>query len=144
MALQILGTALGRKEPLFRDVALTLPPEVESGQSGITLRDLLARLVRNEVAAFAQRQRDRGVLRVLTEREVRTAAQQGKVAFGETEVPATGVDPEAAIAVACQAFADGLYLVFLDDVAQQSLDAQVFPKPDSRLTIVRLVLLAGG
>ena len=39
---------------------------------------------------------------------------------------------------------DGLYLVVVDGVEQRSLDSQVFVNPDSRVTFVRLVMLAGG
>ena len=39
---------------------------------------------------------------------------------------------------------DGLYLVIIDEDEQKSLDAQVFLQEDSRLTFIRLTLLAGG
>ena len=41
-------------------------------------------------------------------------------------------------------FIDGLYYVFLDDVQQENLDERVYLKPNSRLTFLRLVALAGG
>jgi hypothetical protein len=140
----VSARSLGKREPLFEDFTVALPPEVERGASGITLRALIGRVVRREVDAFHARQSQRAVLRVLTEREVAEAARRGKVAVGESAVPQVAVDPEVAAATACQAFEDGLYLAFLDGVEQKDLDREVWPKPDSQLLFVRLALLAGG
>jgi hypothetical protein len=142
--LVIEGRSVGRREPLFADFSVALPPAVDRGSNGITLRELLAQLVRHEVAAFDKRQSDRSVLRVLTEREIGAAQRTGKIAMGESEVPRAKVDVDTSTAVAWQAFEDGIYLVLLDGVEQKELDRQVFPKDDSRLTLVRLTLLAGG
>ncbi|MBK7877050.1 MAG: hypothetical protein IPJ77_15105 [Planctomycetes bacterium] len=142
--LVVQGRSLGRKEPLFPDVSVPLPPDVERGSSGITLRALLARVVQNEVAAFDARQAERSVLRALTGKELAAGVARGKVAAGESDVPRVIVEPDAAVATACQAFEDGLFLVFLDGVEQKALDAQVWPKAESRLLLVRLALLAGG
>lgn len=142
--LVVQGRSLGRTEPLFPDVSVPLPPDVERGSSGITLRALLACVVRNEVAAFDARQQERSVLRALTGKELAAGLARGKVASGESDVPRVAVDPDAAVATAWQAFEDGLFLVFLDGVEQKQLDAQVWPKAESRLLFVRLALLAGG
>ena len=142
--LVVQGRALGRREPLFQDFGVALPPEVERGSSGITLRSLIARVVRQEVEAFHARQEERAVLRVLTERDLAAAARRGKVAAGESDVPRVAVAVDAATATAWQAFEDGLYLAFLDGVEKKELDVEVHPRPDSRLVFVRLALLAGG
>ncbi len=142
--LVVQGRSLGSKEPLFPDVSVPLPPAVEHGSSGLTLRELLACIVRNEVAAFDTRQTERSVLRALTARELAAGVARGKIASGESDVPRVAVDRDLAVAAAWQAFEDGLFLVFLDGVEQKVLDAQVWPKADSRLLFVRLALLAGG
>jgi hypothetical protein len=142
--LAIQGRTLNRKEPLFPEFSVQLPPEVERGASGITLRALLARIVRQQVEAFDARQSERQFLRALTERQIQAAAQKGKVAPGESEVPRVALDLDVAVGTACQAFEDGLFLVFLDELEQKQLDAQVYPKPDSRLMFVRLSMLVGG
>jgi len=108
------------------------------------LRHLIEHLVRAEVAAFQQRQRDRLDLRVLTALEIDEGVEKGKIESGASEVGLQVVDVEAAIAAALQAFEDGLYLVVVDDRQQQELDRQVFLQPDSRVTFVRLTMLAGG
>lgn len=140
--LTISGKALGRKKPLFADWSIPFPPDLGDGGS-LTLRDLIARVVRAEVAAFQQRQQERRLFRALTEKQVQEAATKGKIEMGGSEVKQT-VDAEEAVATALQAFEDGLYLVVVDEQEQRALDAQVFLRPDSVVAFVRLVMLAGG
>ena len=83
-------------------------------------------------------------MRVLSSRQIDDAAEQGKIAPGDSAMPAREVDDDAAVATALQAFEDGLYLVVIDDQEQRSLDNQIFLHPDSRITFIRLALLAGG
>jgi hypothetical protein len=119
------------------------PSEGGDGDSGITLRQLIARVVRGEVAAFEARQRANRLLRVLSEREIVQGAAAGKLDSGGRP-PSNPVDEESAVAVALQGFEDGLYLVILDGVEQKALDSQVYVKPDSRLVFLRLSFLAGA
>ena len=42
--------ALGRRKPLLDDWSVSLPPEFE-GDDGVTLRQVIARIVQGEVAA---------------------------------------------------------------------------------------------
>jgi hypothetical protein len=142
--LVVQGRSVGRPTPLFPDASVPLPPDVERGSNGITLRDLIAIVVHHEVEGFDRRQSERRVLRVLTERQITSGVERGKVAPGESEVPRVAVDPESASAIAWQAFEDGLFLVFFDGLELKELDAEVHPKLDSRLLFVRLALLAGG
>ena len=142
--LAVQGRTLTRKEPLFPEFRVALPPEVERGSSGITLRALLERVVRHELAAFDARQNERRFLRALTERQIDAAARAGKVAAGESDVPVVALEAEQAVATALLAFEDGLFLVFLDEIEQKDLDRQVFLKPESRLMFVRLSFLVGG
>jgi hypothetical protein len=139
--LTISGKALGRRKPLFADWSIPFPPDV--GDSGLTLRDLIGRVVRAEVEAFQERQEERKLFRALTARQIEDAAGKGKVEMGGKDYHQK-VDADEAVATAWQAFEDGLYLVVLDGQEQRSLDAQVFPKDDSQVAFVRLTLLAGG
>ena len=54
------------------------------------------------------------------------------------------VNVEDSIATALQAFEDGLYFVFIDDIQQTNLDAEVFPKTNSKIVFLRLTALTGG
>jgi hypothetical protein len=80
----------------------------------------------------------------LTARQIEAAAEKGKVEMGGSEVPVQEVDADSAVAAALQAFEDGLYLVVIDENEHRKLDSQVYLQPDSRITFVRLTLLAGG
>ena len=134
----------GRKARPLDGWAIPDPPgSSDPGGGGITLRDLIARIVRGEVAAFQTREGRRRFVRALTVREIEEGAARGRVDPGgrPTGEP---VDAEAAVGAALQAFDDGLYLVILDGVEQRSLDRQVFLTPDSRLVFLRLTFLAGA
>lgn len=142
----IAGKALGRRKPLFADWSIPLPPEWGDGDGdgGRTLRDVISRIVRDEVKAFRQRQHDRQFLRALTAKEIEEAAEKGKIQMGESEVGPQEVDEDHAVCAALQAFEDGMYLVVIDDVEQTQLDQPVFLTADSRITFIRLTLLSGG
>ena len=139
----INGKTVGRKKPLFADWSIPFPPDLRPGGDRLTLRDLITRIVRAEVEAFRQRQHDRQFLRALTEKEIADAAGKGKVDMGGRKLQ-QAVDDEAAVGTALQAFGDGLYLVIVDGEEQAELDREVHLQPDSRVTFVRLVMLAGG
>src|SRR5689334_10932369 len=134
----------GKKARALDRWSVPTPPAAnDGGGGGITLRDLITRVVRAEVAAFDKRDHARQFVRVLSDTEIADGAARGKVDPGGHE--RTGpADESAAIGAALQGFSDGLYLVILDGVEQRELDAQVYPKPDSRLVFLRLTFLAGA
>lgn len=108
-----------------------------------TLRGLLTHLVRQEVAAYNERQGGVGLLRVLTEKELSDGAAAGviRVAPQERTAPA---DADGAVHTALRAFGDRLYYVFLDDEQIETLDQPLALRPDSTLLLLRLTALAGG
>jgi len=139
----IAGKALGQRRPLFEDWSIPFPPDLRSEGDDLTVRDLIARVVRAEVAAFRGRQEERKLARVLSAEQIAEGAEKGKVDMGGRDLEQT-VDDEQAVAAALQAFEDGLYLVVLDGEELRELDRSVYLTPDSRLTFIRLALLAGG
>jgi hypothetical protein len=76
---------------------------------------------------------------VRTEAEVTEGVLRDRIASGGSEL-----DEAAAVATALEAFADGLYLVFIDDEQITELSAPVEIRPTSTPLFVRLVPLAGG
>ena len=141
------GKLVGRRKPLFPDWRIPLPPARTETGSHLTLRDLIERIVREEVLAFTERQEQRRLARVLTASQIDQAAEAGKIDMGGREPDQhvdTDLDAEQAVAVALQAFNDGLYYVFVDDAQQTDLAQEVYVRPDSRVTFIRLVALAGG
>jgi hypothetical protein len=138
----ISGKTLGKKKPLFTDWSIPFPPDLGDGGS-LTLRELIGRIVREEVNAFHERQREQKLLHVLTDSAIEKGVVKGKITSGGQDSRQT-VDVDGAIATALEAFEDGLYLVILDGQEQRQLDAQVFLNPDSQVAFVRLAMLAGG
>jgi hypothetical protein len=135
---------VGRKSrPLDGWSVPTPPGSVASDGDGITLRELIAWVVRSEVASFRERANRRRLVRALTEAEIADGARRGRIDPGGRESEDT-VDAEAAVGPALQGFEDGLYLVIVDGVEQRSLDSQVYLMADSRLVFLRLTFLAGA
>jgi hypothetical protein len=140
--LTVSGKVLGRRKPLFTDFSIPFPPDLDD--DAVTLRQLIDRIVRAEVEAFRARQQERRLLRALTADQIAEAAEAGKVEMGASEVEPQHVDEEAAVAAALQAFEDGLYLVAIDGTDYRELDRQIHVRDESRVTFIRLTLLAGG
>lgn len=138
----IEGKLLGRTKPLFTDWRI-LPPKFFSKEKHPTLRDLLTRIVLEEVEAFRTRQEQRRLTRILTKAEIEQGIGLGKVDMGGRELEQK-VEPQAAVDNALQAFEDGFYFVFIDDEQQQELDSEVYLKPHSHIIFLRLVPLVGG
>lgn len=135
---------LGRKSRPLDRWSIPMPPMAEeSSDGGLTLRQLIARVVRSEVEAFEERQRTQRLVRFLSEEEIRAGAARGKIDPGGRS-PSAPVDVEAAIGTAIAGFEDGLYLVVLDGVEQRDLDAQVHLTEGSRMVFLRLTFLAGA
>ncbi|HEY9629320.1 MAG TPA: hypothetical protein V6C84_18615 [Coleofasciculaceae cyanobacterium] len=139
--LTVSGKVMGKTQPVFANWELHLPERVE--QNLLTLRDLLTQIVLAEVAGFTDRQRQRRLLQVLSPAQISLGVEQGKVESGGSDLE-QAVDTEEAIEAALQAFADGLYFVFLDEQQQEALDDVVTLQPHSELLFLRLVPLVGG
>jgi hypothetical protein len=140
----IEGKALGNRRRLFSDWSIPMPPDLGGGGGGdLTLRDLIARIVRAEVAAFRDRREERRLVRALSAGEIAEGVAKGKVDMGGRDVDQE-VDEDQAVAAALQAFEDGIYLVAVDGRDVRDLEQAVYLTPDSRVTFIRLALLAGG
>ncbi|WP_417737861.1 hypothetical protein [Rosistilla oblonga] len=131
---------------MFADWSIPIPPDDANGDGdgGLTLRDLIERIVVQQVSLFRKRQHDRQFLRALTAAEISDAVDRGKVDLGGSEVPIQNVDEEQAIHNTIQAFEDGIYLVVIDEQEQKDLDKQIFLNAESRITFIRLTMLSGG
>jgi hypothetical protein len=138
----ISGKTLGKKKPLFADWSVPFPPDLRESE-GLTLRELITRLVAAEVHAFQKRQRERQLVHALTATDIEKGVVRGKVDMGGRHLR-QNVDPEEAVGTALQAFEDGLYLVVIDGEEQRDLECEVHLNADSHVTFVRLAMLAGG
>lgn len=108
-----------------------------------SLRDLLTELVRHELGSYEQRRTASRTLRVLTPADLARGVDTGTYGRENRAVAAPPTEAKA-IDRAVEAFTDGLFFVFVDDVQIEELDASVVIRQDSTLRLVRLVALAGG
>jgi hypothetical protein len=113
------------------------------GGGPVPARALIEHVVRAEVDAYADRERQRRFVRVLSPAEIDLGAINGRVRPGPRS-PAPPPEPAEAVRVALQGFADGLYFLFVDDRQVLSLDEPVTVEPQSRVLFLRLTALAGG
>ena len=139
----IEGKIPGQRRPLFTDWQMPLPPALPNEGGRLTLRDLIQNIVRAEVGAFSDRQEQKRLVSALTERDIQAGIMRGKVDMGGRDAAQT-VEVGGAIDSALLAFEDGLYYVFVDDEQVERLDSEIYLQPDSRVTFIRLVALAGG
>jgi len=135
--------ALGSRRKLLDDWGVPPPADLPGDGGGMTLRAFISYVVVKEVEAFRKRQDRRRFVRVLTAKEIHDAAVEGAVKPGENDL-LQAVDDEAAVGTALQAFEDGIYLVIVDGEEQRDLDKEIRLAPDSKVTFLRLVMLAGG
>ena len=137
------GKVVGQKRSLFTDWRIELPPLNENQGHRLKLRDLITSIVMKEVEAFQLRQEERKLARVMSPQEIERRAVTGKVDPGERDLP-QHANVDEAVGIALQAFKDGLYFVFVDEVQQTILDREVFLKTDSKVVFLRLTALVGG
>ena len=140
--LTVSAKALGRKKPLFEDYSVAPPAGLAANQP-VTLRELIGHVVRSEVAAFKQRQAERRLFKALTAKQIEAGLAAGKVQACGSDLDQQ-VDPEQAVATALEAFTDGLFLVVVDETEVTDLDSVLQLTDSSRLTFIRMTMLAGG
>ena len=138
IGLRVEAAVLGRRRAGVEQQSLTV--ELDEGAE---LSDLIAAVVRCEVAGFSRRQEENSFLRVLTDRTLVAGVEAGAVRSGEIEA-SPAVDIDAAIAAALLAFEDGLFEVYIDSEPIDHLDQPVVVHEGSQLMFLRLVALAGG
>lgn len=117
--------------------------DVPLARRALPLRELLATLVAHELDGFDARQRENSLLRVLSPTDLARGADTGRYA-AEPRPPQQAPPLSDAVQRAEEAFADGLFFVFVDGRQVESLDEPVTVAADSRVRLVRLVALAGG
>jgi len=143
VSITVEGKVVGQKRSLFTDWRIELPLDNERPGDHLKLRDLITSIVIEEVNAFRLRQEERKLARVMSYRQINQGVIGGKVDPGEHDIQQE-VNIDEAIAVALQAFEDGLYFVFIDEVQQTLIDSEVSLKTNSKVMFLRLTALVGG
>lgn len=142
LTLTVETKVLGQRRPATSPWHVGIAPRTENSRP-LTLRDLLVSVITREVEAFNERQEQRLILHILKPDDIAAGVVRGKIDMGGHD-EAQVASVEDAVAAALQAFADRLYLVFLDGRQVEALDEEVAVHDESHLTFVRLVPLIGG
>lgn len=127
---------LGKRKPLLENQPLELPESVH------TLRQLIEFIVRSRVEEFNNRPEAGNLAKYLTDFDIQTAAETGKVGFDAKNDDRTQ-NADDAVKNAQLAFADGLVRVFLDETELESLDAPTNFPENGVLTFLRFAMLSG-
>lgn len=115
-----------------------------------SLGDLIEQVVRAEVRSYQQRKDDERLVRFLTESEIATAAEAGRVSSGgfidqdHAAAAATEVDAQQAVETALLAHADGLFQVIVNGTPVDDQDQRLVIDEGATVMFLRLVALAGG
>jgi hypothetical protein len=111
--------------------------------SGIsTVRELLYRLIHAEMAQAPGRQLKRRSILPLTLEELDRMLLEGRA--GSADLPVSKImGPNRAAQVVCDAFSDGLILLFVDEQRCMRLDETIEAGPKTQVMIVRRTMLTG-
>ncbi len=133
----------GRPSASRSPLQVPYPATLMQTYGATTVRQLIIALVAEEVSAFQHRQSEQRLLPFMTAAAIANSAARGKIT-PKPDTPSGTVDLTLAANNALQAFQDGLFYLFVNGEQQEDLDCVVTITPDSRLTLLRLVALAGG
>lgn len=106
------------------------------------VRQLIEEMVMSCVKAYNERMEASELLRCLSKNEIEDRAAAGKIGF-DINYGEKKADTKQAVENALQSFEDGIYRIFLDDGELTDLDAAVHITQETKLTFVRLTMLAG-
>lgn len=106
------------------------------------VRQLIEEMVMSCVKAYNERMEASELLRCLSKNEIEDRAAAGKIGF-DINYGEKKADTKQAVENALQSFEDGIYRIFLDDGELTDLDAAVHITEETKLTFVRLTMLAG-
>lgn len=134
----VRAEVVGRRGPAFS------PIELEPESPFKTVGELLTAVVRQQVDEFRQRKEESRFLKVLTGAQIREGMESGKIISGNQDPDSRIPTVEDATTVALQAFEDGLYYIFVNDVQIESLDQSVTASEVQDVLFVRLTPLVGG
>lgn len=129
--------AAGKRKDILSPVPYQIPDQVD------TLKQLLAAIVKQEVAQYHQKVQGSTLLPYLTKEQIDQQCSVGKVSFGGV-YSTREADPEKAVENAIQCWKDGLVRVFLDQHELLELNAPINITDNALLTFIRFTLLSGG
>lgn len=140
MKIQTTIKQVGKRRPLID----TQKIEINDLPLNATLKDLIIAVVHQQIDTYIQKRTEKNMLPFLTEKNINTSVDSGKVSFGEIYNDNLDIDKEKSVETAIIAFGDGMYCVFVDSEQIEHLDERITLTENSVLTFVRLTFLAGS
>jgi hypothetical protein len=139
MQLIISAKQIGRKQPILHQKII----EIADIGHQPTLAVLIATVVTQQVQAYQARSTEKSIFPILNLQQIADQAQSGKVGFGAV-YNETAIDLNKSIATATQAFEDGIFAVFADDLQINQLTDTINLTSNTVVTFIRLTFLAGS
>ncbi|MEG1684166.1 MAG: hypothetical protein RR295_10055 [Oscillospiraceae bacterium] len=137
MEIFIQTKSAGTKKPPLERRAYTVPEDTR------TLRALITAIVCSEVERYNSKEVDPMFCNFLTQQELKSQAQTGRVSFGRI-FSDRKANVDAAVATALQGFEDGLFRAVVGDAVIESPDTPLNLREGDCVTFVRLTFLAGA
>lgn len=126
----------GKRRPALNDIPYNIPDHVT------TLRSFLTELVEIEVEIYNKKESSVQVLPLLTQEEIESGAETGKIGFGSI-YSEKKADRVKAVENAIQCFEDGLVRVFQNEMELKSLDEPIQIRDGDCFILICLTFLAG-
>lgn len=136
MNIKITIKQLGKKRDKISEADFTLE------NKPITVAELIKEAVHTCVTEYNLRVRNNENIKPLTEEQITDMSEIGKIAFG-INYGGREADEEKAVAVAIQAFEDGLVRIFKGTEELTDLSKSIEIKENDLFTFIRLTMLSG-
>lgn len=130
--------SLGKKRPFLNKIDISIDIE-----SDTNLRELLGKIVLQQVKEFNERKSSSNLIQFMNESTIKDNADTGSVKFND-QYNLTEADEVKAIETVLLAFEDGLIAFFLNDNQLENLDTSIQLNDDDNISIIRLSFLSGA
>jgi hypothetical protein len=107
-----------------------------------TITELISELVSINVSTYNQRIQDAPMVHFLTKQDIEEKGTVGKVGF-DISYNEQKADVEESIQTAIQAFEDGLFKVFVNDIEQGVEEPAISLNDGDQIAFIKLTMLAG-
>ncbi len=138
MHLSFTLKSLGKKKAFIKDVGIDI--DIPANTS---IKELLLKVVSQQVKAFNERKGDSNLLVYLNEDMLNQVSKTGSVKFNE-QYNAIQADEEKAKEAVLLAFEDGLIALFINDNQMEDVNQTITLKENDSITFIRLTFLAGS
>lgn len=139
MQLTISAKQLGQKRALISNKII----EISEIGPNPTVQSLIEAVVEQQVREFNTKPLEANILPFLDQETIDATAKTGKLGFGSI-YNESKADIAKAQETAIQAFEDGLFALFADEIEYTQISDKILITTNIVITFIRLTFLAGG